>query len=128
MANQYQSQLTGLGAQDYSNGVNQMINAANATGPLAATDQTAGKNLVAIGDAEQQNMQNQLNASQHQFQQQQQYPTQILQFLQQMLTSASGGFTQPSATQYDRLLSGQPDFSTTRRWHSGRRSIRRSLT
>ena len=98
MANQYQSQLTGLGAQDYSNGVNQMINAANATGPLAATDQTAGKNLVAIGDAEQQNMQNQLNASSQAFQQQQQYPMQMAQFLQQVLTGASGGFTQPTSS------------------------------
>lgn len=92
MANQYQLQRTGMGAQDYSNGVNQMIQAANATGPLAATDQTAGKNLIASGDAYQQNLQNQLNAAQAQWTSQSQYPAQMLDIMRSGLQAASGGF------------------------------------
>lgn len=92
MENQYQLGRTGMGAQDYSNGVNQMLQAGNLGLNTSNTDYTAGRTLVGLGDAYQQNTQNQLNAAQQQWQTQNQYPAQMLDMMRSGLQAASGGF------------------------------------
>lgn len=91
MANQYQLQRTGMGAQDYQQGVNQMLGAGNLAGSLSQDDWKAGQMLTGAGDAQQQYLQTLLNSSQSAFNQQQQYPAQMLDILRNALQAAGGG-------------------------------------
>ncbi len=99
MTNQYQLQNAQLGANDWRSGVQQMLGAAGNTGQLSQDDWKAGQMLTGIGDAYQQNMQQQLNAAQGAWQQQNQYPAQMLDILRSALQASSGGFGTNAAQQ-----------------------------
>ena len=99
MANQYQLQNANMGNQNYMQGVGQMLNAGQLGGQLSQDDWTAAQALMGYGNQNQQYTQNLLNNQYQNWQNQANYPGQMLDLYGNALSRASGnGGTQSSTT------------------------------
>jgi hypothetical protein len=101
MANQYQLGNAQAGASDYRAGTGQMLGANSQATGFNAADIANNQALMGVGNSQNQYMQALLNQGQTNFNNQQQYPQQMLGLLQQALQAASGssGSTIGSQTQ-----------------------------
>lgn len=100
-------QAGGMGSQDFNNQMQNMLAGGNLANQTSKDDWTSGQALSGIGDFYQQNMQNQLNNNYNQWQQQNNYPLQMLDLFGNALSRASGGYGQNSA-QSQQSLSTNP--------------------
>lgn len=109
MANNYQLQNAQMGNSNYQNGVNQMLQAGQLGGQLSQDDWQAAQALQNNGAQTNQYQQSLLNNDQQNFNQQNQYPYQQLQQMNNILSSASGNYGQTTSNPYSgsgSLLTG----------------------
>ncbi len=113
MANQYQMQRTNLGAQDYQQERNNMMQASGQAPAMQNMDLQAGQTLTGVGDVYRSYNQDLLNQGLQNFNQQQLYPYQQNDYLGSALARSSGNVaggyssttTQPyQASPYASLL------------------------
>ncbi len=106
MANNYQLQNANMGNQNYTQGVNQMLQGGQLGGQLSQDDWTAAQALMGYGNQNQQYTQNLLNNQYGNWQNQAQYPAQMLSLYGSALGQASTGQGQQLTTNYGPPTNG----------------------